>query len=620
MAADAGKERTSTDILAIELNVNRVVSNRVKDVNRDFHFTQPINNVRELITNAKLKTEISKDKGYENYFDALSGRMRDAVGVHLNTYSSKLNSELLSPLMTSIYAASLVRPTRLVVEGITETTRVGLGASERIQDIPNTFKAVADKAASNILKIEQGAANLLNKDLKGQNIDTALETVLKITNSQFLNRYSRHDIEFGKEGGQKGLMNKAANWMLSAVDRNTLHLAFIPAFTKEFKKITGKEFDHFSVLDPVYQKKYKQAILDAAAIGDRAAAQWKNIGVKGAGTTKIRLPFGNYVDKTSESAPILTFMSNFGALETAMYQKSIRDLMAGESIETKVKGAKSAASIYGAGIAYGMGTYAAFLIDKYLVKKMIIMQSASKETDEGGIIPGKDVMGIYDENRELRNLNLEFQEEWDKAFTTKGLVGQTISNTSFLITSKYSQASRAMMMAIGGVYDSWLKTEDKYEKMPTSIKKEELSKTEKYLREILGAEEGVSTAKALLKGGIYATPQTSIGGIAESMLPHLDNLMNTMINDFPEDYLAWRAKGGYFQEGKASEEHEKYKDELELENLLVNSLRLYFKFRGTALPADRMVDTYYREMMERFGYDVSTYQKSVKTKYNRFKE
>ena len=46
-------------------------------------------------------------------------------------------------------------------------------------------------------------------------------------------------------------------------------------------------------------------------------------------------------------------MGSFGYLETSMYQKGIRDLIAGESAETKAIGAKNAATILTAGVAYG---------------------------------------------------------------------------------------------------------------------------------------------------------------------------------------------------------------------------------------------------------------------------
>ena len=106
-----------------------------------------------------------------------------------------------------------------------------------------------------------------------------------MTDSPFLHKYSRHDVEFGKDvGGQNGLLNRLSNWGLGAVDRNTLFMAYMPAFTKEFKSITGKEFSYSEVKKPEYQKKYKQAILDAAAIGDRAASQWKNVSEIAGGT------------------------------------------------------------------------------------------------------------------------------------------------------------------------------------------------------------------------------------------------------------------------------------------------------------------------------------------------
>ena len=460
--------------------------------------------------------------------------------------------------------------------------------------------------------------NLLLKDLKGESLESTLNTVLEITDSQFIHRYSRHDIEFGKDvGGQNGLFNRVSNWALSAVDRNTLFMAFMPAFTKEFKSLTGKEFSYSEIKNPEYQKYYHQEIKDAAAIGDRAAAQWKNISVKGAGRTKIKTPSlfewgAGGISATSEVAPVLTFMGSFGYLEVSMAQKSIRDMMAGESMATRAQGAKQFASIMGAGIAYGMGTTAEYLLTGYLIQKHIITQSA------GEYGKGDDKMGAFDEEKELRLLDEKFNEDWDGMFTTKGLKKQILSNTAFLATSKYSQASRVLAMAIGGTYDSWLNSKFSAAEMSKEEIKAELENNKSWLNELLDSEDGVSSAQALLREGLYMTPTTDVGRLAESLMPHIDNLsMN--IGETSEAYAKFRAEGKIYDPKTYSAEHEKFKDEIQAENLLMNALRLYFTFRGTAIPMDKMINQYRKEMTDRYDYSAVGTQKGIKTTKEKYK-
>ena len=604
--SDAGKQRTSTDILAYEFNVNKVMMDRIMQVNRDYYLTQTINEVRELINNGKLNS----GKDYHMYFDALSNRMREAVELDLHRSSSLINQELLSPFMTATYSTKLLRPGRLAGEAVSETIRVGIGASERpFQDLPNSFKSVADRAETNIYNSTKIAEDLYlktfsqnsGKNIGKENMNTVLNEILKMTDSPFIHRYSRWDVEFGKEvGREKGYLNKFSNWGLSLVDRNTLFMAYMPAFNKEFKSITGKEFDYSAFRDPKYKETHKQAILDAAAIGDRAAAQWKNIAVKGAAPSKIRTPLSLFdlagVKRTSEWAPVLTYMSSFGALETAMYQKSIRDVMSGESANTKALGGKRAVAILGAGITYGTIIGLEIAWGKHLMDRHIIETS-----DE------YDAMNKYDKEQALKAVDDEWNEYVDGVFKVSGLKKQIVSNTAFLVNSKYSQAMRMSLVGFGGAYQQWLKSDESTREFDKSALVEESEATKQWLSEIMG-EDG-NNVDALLRGGIYAKPAADVGGVAEQMLPHIDMAMEVMIKDFPKDFWEWYQEGHHDQLEGAALTHAKYRDELQFANLVQQGIRMYFMFRGTAVPGDRYVSTYYKEMMKRYNYPTVPYFK-----------
>lgn len=609
LASNAGKERTSTDINAIDFNVNRVVNNRVREVNTDFYFTQPSNIVRELLKDAKIKS----GENYEGYFNALNNRMKDAVGLHLQYERHFLNSELLSPLLQSLYSSRLVRAGRLITEIGAETGRTFFGAAETPREIltlESFHKQATDLASANINKLGNLLNKSIDKDLKEADLQSSMQTILKLTNSQFLNRYSRHDMEFSKDitGQTKGLFNRASNWALSSVDRNTLHLAYMPAFKAEFKKITGKDFSYSEIKKPEYQKKYKKAILDAAAIGDRAAMQWKNVGVKGAGRTAI-LTVAGPVRSTSEFAPVLTFMGNFGYLEVSMARKAIRDIMAGESLKTKEQGARAFTAIMGAGIAYGMGITAEYLVMDYFLNKFIIMRN-----DEN------DKMGRYDSEKELRILRENFDKEWDKMFTRKGIKDQVVSNALFLAQSQYGASGRAAAAALGAVYDEWLKTKGRAAGMSKQQIQDELLENETQLRKLLEVEDGMSTAEALVKEGLYVTPTADPGELFNMLLPHINNLI-IQVDNLKEDYIAFMKEKNTYDPESAKFANEKFRKELAVENMLVNMIRIYLMLRGTAIAQDVTIQKYYDIMMDRFDkapiefYD-ATQGKKIKSAFD----
>ena len=192
-----------------------------------------------------------------------------------------------------------------------------------------------------------------------------------------------------------------------------------------------------------------------------------------------------------------------------------------------------------------------------------------------------------------------------------------ISNSAFLVSAKYSSASRALMMVAGGTYDTWLNSAAAAKEMNRDQIIESKKENDSWLREILDPDPGVSTGKALIKEGIYATPTVKVGKLAEQMLPHLDAAMNTMA-EFLQLFgiiLLQETLQLLMGQEKAKKE---FRDELQFANLMQQSLRMYFMMRGTAMPGDRMIETYFNEMMQRYDKPTISFQKHIQKRHTRF--
>ena len=561
------------------------MNNAIIEVNRDFHLTEPINQVRELLNHAKLNSPAQ----YSDYFGGLSERMRASTELQLHSTSGFLNQNILRPLMGATYAYKLIRPGRLTIEAISETYRVGFGAGKDLKNVPEALQEHWDKAQTSINNI----ANLARKENPLDTM-TSFEKLLEYTDSPFVHRYSRHDIEFNKElGHQNSPMNKMAQWLMGMVDRNTMHMAYMPAFRQEFKKLTGEQFSSKKFnTDPNYAETYKKEIKEAGAIGNRAAGQWKNISVKGAGRYKIQLPVGS-VKATSGYAPILTYMGSFGALEAAMYQKGFRDMLQGESPAARASGFKQAMTIFSAGMGYGLGVSAEFLLMGYGIQSLIIKDKY-------------DIFGSADEEAELDALWKETTDELWKIMTPKGTVQQVVSNASFLVTSKYSGASRGLAILSAGLYKEMVKGGKVTET------KEELNMLEGFIAKMANATP--EDIDDITRGGLYFQGTFDAGDFSEQMLQHVKLGFET-IRDFPPDF--WKA----YEAGDIKGMNSKFREELRYIEALNSAQKLFFMFKGAQFPGQRHIDEYLRGMSERYDVnqaDITNYRKLVFPKAQEF--
>ena len=629
--SDAGKGRTTSEILPYEFDINKLVENRSIEVLRDYHLSETIKQFKGLMINTKL----ASGEQYHVHYDALTKRMKEAVELQLTSTAAigfgPINTK---NLMQANYHLKLLRPGRLATEFFSENYRM-LYALEKGSDLPKVFEAWSDRTSKTTSTITGGIIGMNKRDRyirEDGTVGTTMENLMDFTNSPFVHKFNRHDIEYNKDLGGKpsGYITKVNNYLLGLNDRNTMHMAYMPAFRGEFKRLSGVEFNskEFNT-NPDYRNQYKNIIKESAAIGNREAGKWKNIGVKGAGRSAIRIPSISFFGYKSPSSikvagdyralsPLLTYMGSFGALEAAMYQKNMRDFMIGESANTRATGGKNAAGIFSAGVAYGIGTTAEFLLMDYMVKKWELnnevstMQFARQETKESFLKANNDALDndLMIQLNRLLPYDMNHYKKTGKIIPSSSLKTQVIGNAGFLMTTKYSQLGRtAMILAAQGL-----------KRFSPSKEDVEGQNLNSFLWKQMG---GMGITKENIDDFVgytmYTKPTGDVKEIAAGYLPHIHNLQRT-VEDFDEQFFtAYNAlKDEKVDERKVIETFEKYREQFAVLSLLNSAQKMYLTLTGSALPGQKLIDSYLQTQFNIYNLDYMSagemkYQKKINT-------
>ena len=432
--ATAGKQRTMEDISAMEYNLEKVFQRSVVESSRDFFMTPVVGESSSILNKAIRTAQEMNSPNAETYLSAYKLRLQDALQLHFDAnYSRAFGDKLIGTTSSASYAGRLVRPWRIGIEYLTESYRVGVGAAtaetpgvfvrEHFERLQNSYKTMAS-IPSAVASMAKGEKFKLEKTR------TTTNELLDFTNSPFFQRFNKFSIEgnYDMIGNvyQSGLIKSLSDYAISAPDRATIHLAWKPTFRSEFERITGDKFsDKTFREDPAYRELYKDEIFDAAAIADREAGKWKNAAIKGQGRTMIPTPFGKISAlNKSTMANIATYMSSFGALESAMFGKSVRDVAFGNDARSRTKAFQVGFTQFSAGVGYSMATSAEFMYAQY------VLAGSNPDLTE----------------QERVAAQAEIRQQYNDIFTPKGLLRGIQDNAVFLATSKYGSFGRSTVL------------------------------------------------------------------------------------------------------------------------------------------------------------------------------
>jgi len=564
MASDRGKSRTSNNIRIYEPNIERILTDAVQQVNRDYHLTDAFGKMGETINNVKNNWGKEKVDGLNKFADAVQNRMIDAAKFQFESTPGTIAQKF----MGATYAYKLGRLVRVPIEMGTEVYRVNLAVGNKYS--PGIIiRSGLDRMNKNLINSKNKLYSFLRSETKLEDLSsgikyekeyTVFDELLQQTNSPYLHKFNRWQIEGGYDMNNvmanKGVIAGMAQYALGMPDRMTIHMAWMPRFMAEFKEITGEKFSYEKYSeDASYKKNNHKAILEAASVGDRTAQMYKNTSMKGQQRTKLRTfnplellqknpksGLNYYVDANSWAAPYLTYMSTFGALESAMFSKSISDAYNGINAN-KGDAIRAGVSIFSAGVGYGLMTQIEYL--------------------SGALTYAQQVYGDDSEEAKAKS------DELAKVMTWEGLGTQILSNAVFLNTTKYTQTARVTALSLAGIFTSMSDSDEVKEfanKMTNKILMGDPMLAEKY-------------------GDKTQILKDLVPNIAFALEVIADNVGN--INDFGEFYDA---------------ELDSDKKRVELWKLVesVNDLqKLYFMMKfGTQIFGQKYVDQYIRKEQE----------------------
>jgi len=621
-----GINRTSNQIAAYEFDASIIMRNTIYEVNRDFYLSQKIKDVGKLITESKYS---SSDAKYHTWYDAIRLRMQNATELQLFMPKNSKLQKMLKNTMGGTYALKLFRLGRFAVELPIETYRViTAGVKTTPTEWYDMLGVVHDKQRSRLRKLINipssifyggGSAGTF-KETGISNLETTATKLQHLTNSPTIHKFTRHNMEFSKDlFGKHNWMQSASNYGLGMVDRMTMNLVYMPSFKTEFFKITGERFnDREFNTNSEYSDRFRREILDAASIADRTTAQYKNISLKFDGRTHIQIPGGNTVwnqvkiTDNPKIAPMLTYMSSFGHLESLMFSRGMNLLTRAESTpRERAEGIKQMSTIFTAGAGYSMGVSAEFLTYDYIAKRQALLETHGEEgeyitLEDGTVVPVTNFRfkgeHLHEEElyTKLKELEHDYFTNLNRVFNRENITKHIIGNAMFLGTTRYSKASNLLTEVTMNLTMNWADIEELGE-IPTDI----------------------------YESGMYSKVGETKEDILASSMPHIMLAYEQLVNTAPESFWTWYEGTGqtFFGENEGvklesgltvkgdellHDGFDKYRDELRLLSMINDAQKLIFLFgSGSQIPFQKHIDQYLNEVGDMFSLDRKEWQEHI---------
>lgn len=561
IASDKGKERTATGVLPIEFNLDKVIFNAINEVNREYAYSGTLKEVNGLLNSMK---SIENFDGVNLVLNGIQKRIKDGVSLQLHT-NNGLVTQVMKPLYNVNYATALTSVRRLFfVEPLAETIR--LTTTRPVGEYADYFKQFTEGSNRRLQYITSAGERL-----HGVPENTAFN-IMQQTGSTGLMKANRIGMEY-ETMGRLNVMDKANNYFLGMVDRSQINLIWMPAFKAEFRK-TGVEFNakEYESNPEAYFSENSRTFKDASRVADRELGKWKNESTKGGKRTQIDILGLGTLDTKSEWAPIMTYMSNFGAQEVAIVTKGLKDLVRGDNAETRGQSVREVLGVFGSGVVYGLSSAVGYGFQQYYTERQLL------ENQLGD--------GNYDQ-LEVRSKISELDAKWEQSYndlvSTENIKKEMITNGMFLTNSKYSQAVKVVLGTSLGIMDK-------------------VTSSEQW--DALGGNQAVGLdwleySKELFADATYSRVPKDPEDIIMNMLPQVEMAWDVFNSEAPQAVLDYIFRGEYLADFE-----EEYKEDINMYKFLSSTLKVALFLGGKALPFQKDIDQTLRSMYNFYGVNI----------------
>jgi len=546
--SDRGKQRTADGVLPIEFNLDKVMHNSILQINRDYVYTPVGKEVNGLLDNMKLETN---PDGVNLAINGIQDRLKESVKVQLHQHNG-FGTTVMGNLFNVNYATQLVSARRLFfVEPTVETARIGLTRSfKEYPDFVKQFIAGSNRRIQQVTSV--------GERLHDVPLNTSLD-IMKRTNSTGLLKNDRIGMEYESPGGVNTLQS-ANNYLLGMVDRMQMNLIWMPAFKSEFNK-SGIKFNvkEYESNPDAYFKQHSKIFKEASRIADRQLNMWKNESTKGGKRSKIDILGLTTLDATSGWAPIMTYMSNFGAQEVAMLNRSLKNIVRGDNT-SRTLAVREMVGIFGSGVMYGTLSGVAYGWQQYYLERTLLENQLGQP----------DKYNESDILQQIHNLDLKWEDEYKKLTDSDAITKEFITNGIFLTNSKYSQAVKMVFGGTLGITQKFMDSPDEWREA--------------------GGNWGIYAdfrdyTNQLFQDATYAKVPRNPDDVIMSALPQIEMAWEIFAQEAPKAVIDYLDRGVY-----EADFEEKYREDINFYNFLNTSMKTLLFTQGKALPFQKDLD------------------------------
>lgn len=367
----------SRGVFFTDLDVLRVVTDHVQDVNQYYYISSPLKSILSSFkrNNAALEKEAIGSTPEERNDIEIKVKMNEMLAKRIteraNMQYAKIakKKDIVDYLAKGVRAYALANPVRL----------------------PSDFSANMVKALSEMNASDR--AEYLNGDWS---------YLMEYTGSSLMLKYDKNRETINS--ADQGRLEKIAQDMISWADVPTARFFYINAFRSNYKKLTGLDFDIEEYM--LNQRngsgfKYKEAIQKASDYATVATSEVMNSQDSFSQATHTRLvPFvdSTIVSRDTKSAKSLNLMMSYGMNDTAQLMIKTSDLI-NDTNEGRAFAAKRLTGILASNATYGiMSKFFPSLITAAILsgdsdedKNAFITAVVDTQSELGGILLGNAI-------------------------------------------------------------------------------------------------------------------------------------------------------------------------------------------------------------------------------------